>query len=556
VAPNGIKPKSVPANLSVKESSPGKFEVSFDTNSYAFRRTVEAAGNHIVVKDTVSNLSDSITGIRFANEILLESKAKFWVSGVPDTQLLRNREKDNPERPFVQIARTRSAIGIIARDDVYRNQSICYAGVKGVGIRDDHFALAPKDSYTIKWEIYPTASPDPFDFYNAVRQAWGTSNATIPALFAFIYPQWQWAKNGKTLEEMSVDEIKEWLAVNHVGVLCFVVNCDGEVIEAFGQDYLDAAKGKEYWRDIVRKLREADKNVKICAYFHAGVSKKDPKYDNCRVMLESGEWKSFTNYKNYTKYYYYATPENAFGKLIDKVIESAIDDWKADAFYCDEFGEGWQSVYMKNVPDWDMHSADIDRKTNEVKSKLTNLALISKKFRENFQDKLRSRGLLLWTNFEPTTERDTSMNIPHFLENYYDEAVPRGYLACPLQLFGNSNQLSSADVMKDAVRALKCGLLCAHIGKGAYAETTESFLGKYYPITPIEIRPGYILGKERIITCISGAFSFGDNVMPREFFVYDDQGQPVETKLDTFTRDGKIYCNVTIKPGGIAIIVK
>ena len=102
-----------------------------------------------------------------------------------------------PERPIVQLLAQETSLGLVARDDVFRNQSVCYADESGVGLSDDYFGLAPGASYTLRWEIYPVASADHFDLVNAVRHVWGTDRATIPGLFAFslstahVGRQWQ-----------------------------------------------------------------------------------------------------------------------------------------------------------------------------------------------------------------------------------------------------------------------------------------------------------------------------------------------------------------------------
>ena len=47
-----------------------------------------------------------------------------------------------------------------------------------------------------------------------------------------------------------------------------------------------------------------------------------------------------------------------------------------------------------------------------------------------------------------------------------------------------------------------------------------------FPITPLEIHAGYVLGRERIITKTSGLFGWGD-MSGHEVHVYDDTGREV-----------------------------
>ena len=47
-----------------------------------------------------------------------------------------------------------------------------------------------------------------------------------------------------------------------------------------------------------------------------------------------------------------------------------------------------------------------------------------------------------------------------------------------------------------------------------------------FPITPLELHEGYIVGRERIVTNRSGRFGWGDSSR-HEVHVFDDQGREV-----------------------------
>jgi len=57
---------------------------------------------------------------------------------------------------------------------------------------------------------------------------------------------------------------------------------------------------------------------------------------------------------------------------------------------------------------------------------------------------------------------------------------------------------------------------------------THHHLTRYmYPITPLELHEGYVIGNERIITNRSGLFGWGDN-SKHEVHVFNDEGREVE----------------------------
>jgi len=45
-----------------------------------------------------------------------------------------------------------------------------------------------------------------------------------------------------------------------------------------------------------------------------------------------------------------------------------------------------------------------------------------------------------------------------------------------------------------------------------------------FPITPMELHEGYIIGKERIVTNRSGLFGWGDN-SKHEVHVFNEEGK-------------------------------
>ena len=49
-----------------------------------------------------------------------------------------------------------------------------------------------------------------------------------------------------------------------------------------------------------------------------------------------------------------------------------------------------------------------------------------------------------------------------------------------------------------------------------------------YPFTPVYIRPGVMIGKDRILFSIPGKFGWGDGKMPSQVKIFDEDGKPVD----------------------------
>jgi len=86
---------------------------------------------------------------------------------------------------------------------------------------------------------------------------------------------------------------------------------------------------------------------------------------------------------------------------------------------------------------------------------------------------------------------------------------------------------------------------------------THHHLTRYmYPITPIELHEGYIMGRERIITKKSGLFGWGDG-SAHEVHVFDDTGREVDDfEAPLVEKDGMTYTELRIAEDWSAGIVR
>ena len=84
-----------------------------------------------------------------------------------------------------------------------------------------------------------------------------------------------------------------------------------------------------------------------------------------------------------------------------------------------------------------------------------------------------------------------------------------------------------------------------------------SFLQRMYPITPLEIRAGMVLGEERIITSRSGRYGFADG-SPAEVYVFDADGKQVaEPRVrERTTGQGSVLAEVRMPSDHFAILVR
>lgn len=74
-----------------------------------------------------------------------------------------------------------------------------------------------------------------------------------------------------------------------------------------------------------------------------------------------------------------------------------------------------------------------------------------------------------------------------------------------------------------------------------------------WPIAYREMREGAVIGKDKIVTAISGYFGFGDNSRITYRF-FDNKGKLQKRDFRIVKKDGADYLEVLIKTGEIVVI--
>ena len=87
---------------------------------------------------------------------------------------------------------------------------------------------------------------------------------------------------------------------------------------------------------------------------------------------------------------------------------------------------------------------------------------------------------------------------------------------------GNEAQI----IMKTVVTYLRYGGLFYHYNTNLPAGTAYGPINYMFPITPVELGKGFVVGKERIITAVAGTFEWLHKSKPR-VMVFDMKGHEV-----------------------------
>ena len=142
-----------------------------------------------------------------------------------------------------------------------------------------------------------------------------------------------------------------------------------------------------------------------------------------------------------------------------------------------------------------------------------------------FDHVMNKRGKLFIGNFSPETRSERRFRFPRFEETYSSRWIALSHLYTPIQL---GDMLTYANTPKDMAAdqrmALKRGALYYHYCGGTGCPTLSS---KMFPFTPVELHGGWLVGKERILTAVSGEFGWRGESPEVDVFVFDELGREV-----------------------------
>jgi len=221
---------------------------------------------------------------------------------------------------------------------------------------------------------------------------------------------------------------------------------------------------------------------------------------------------------------------NARYALLMDQVKFLIDEVGLDGVYFDMFALGqWGSMRAYGVP-WDGLSADICFETGEWRRPYKDCGLAAVQAKLNVLDYLFSRGKVVVANRQATSREEQTLPVYRFTETgsavgacartWRPGTQPPGLpylfvtqLNTPIGLgvAGGGSEANDAPtrwMMKAAIIYLRHGMVFYPQGMPEppmTEEHTEAFgvLKHMFPITPVELGEGFLVGKERILTAVS-----------------------------------------------------
>lgn len=513
------------------------------TASFAHQRSLERTAEALVVRDTFQNLTAENLPLMQRHEAQSGAPVrKIWLAGLSPAGLTGTSSA--PENPSTLSVTETGGLGLLPLNDEFQVHVSNYAADGTAGLADNHFVLQPGKKYTAEWAIVPVARPDYFDFVNAARRLID-ANFTLPHCFAFL-------RGGPLTEKWTDAQFSDFIRLKSANLVC-----DSIAYPSYQGHYAHGLAFQQIPRDSYQRYAERVRRLapaaKSCVYFHCFINAEQEaaaKFPEARVLRSDG---SHADYGQPFYGIFCPTESNAYGRAVRRNVGLILDEIRADGVYWDEL-EYSAYPYHYGEP-WDGCSADIDARSMRIQRLKSSVALLSQSWRVGLIREIMGRGPFI-ANGQPHTRTIARLKFPRFCETGSISNCARAQLHSPIALGDHLTERSEEDAYRNMVAALNYGCASHWYSDMQVIPAYETLTKYMYPLTPLELHEGYLIGKERILTNRSGLFGWGDS-SAREVHVYDATGREVpDFPAPVVEQAGQRFTELRIAEGWSAALVR
>jgi hypothetical protein len=534
-----------------------------ETKGFSLNRKFTKHDECVEVADTLTNKTSENLPVMVRHKASLAKVDQFWLGG--RKVYLKRAQSAMPENPTTICSTPTGSFGLIALDDVFRVHCTNFALPDGYGISEGNLVLKPNASITLRWAVFVRQDSGYYPMINAMRrfldvnyQVQGPGVCGEPRQPNTFTPDTHLLIPGR---DSPVEAWRNVLTCKNAHFLICgraetgVSERDGkrEAIGLNGPDWLASVDVKLYKDFFANKIKAACPESLTSIYFsHSFYALPDgkQKYAGCEVLNPDGSQADYGD----PKYPLWLSVEgNAYARDLEKTLDLIMNVIGTDGVYWDEFEQSAATWHFGQP--WDGVSADIDPTTHKIAGLKSRHALLTQPWRVKLVKRILDSGKYLIVNGGPATETMTKLHFMRFTETGSIGNCVRMHLTTPIALGDHLTERTETDCYRCMLAALKFGCVYYWYWDGVGPITFHTLTDYMFPITPVELGEGYILGKERIVTARSGWFSFGDN---SAFVVHFFNAEGVETpRIPRFERkDGKNWCKVELAENESCALVR
>ncbi|NMA20043.1 MAG: hypothetical protein GX927_05640 [Lentisphaerae bacterium] len=536
----------------------GKDQVLLEVASaaYQLKRSITYRNGKLCFTDTLTNRSQQDIGVKAVYSIVAEklTPENYRLAGIPGTE----KENGISENPTLFVQQDHSSVGVAVKDDAFRAHLELARNNNAVLYSEPNIGIPAGKSHSLEYEVFLSKETGYYHFLNCLRRDWDL-NQTVLGPFCFndwskgmevgiitVGPWYKYADGGGLTQEQYRDVVLKKISrirqqMPHAKILakieCNLIAIDKRTIP--GGDKLPKsgkANGGQYGyllnteqsAIIARNtpygdslLRTEDGSIFVDTFYPA-----EPLL-NLMVQVECG---------------------NARYKELMELIDYMTDELGLDGVYIDQFSAGCGGPLARkdrcSFDRWDGRTVALNEQ-GEIMRKYYDYAVTGISAREEIIRHVISKNKILVANTQPTSLKTGKGCMRfHEMENDNISSFILGEEKPPVLRHEAKSQLSPSPVIlglrpgfysknpqarafilhRGVITALRHGLLYYYYTHGIVPGTGEyGILNYMYPMTPVELGEGFIIGKERILTAVSRSFS--TCAKPVQVIVFDRNGR-------------------------------
>ena len=536
---------------------------------YRVERTIEPHNNHLAITDRITNTGAEDVGMVIKNLLRIDAAAKeirlcgnrnitFAGRLGADEAAVREAAAQEFEPAFSSFNPTfflrsgAGGLGMAVLDDVVRMQCKVFAEAHCGGIYTDRFALARGKSYELTWKIFPVAEGDYYDFINTIRAVEGINVFEVDSAAVGKWYMARWEEK----------RLKKWLDDRNLKYLIVGAEVPGmDAVTRHGPAFIDHADTvvPEY-RELVRKCHQVRPQTRVVIYFSTlqFIDEKD------YAQRARGSLKIGANGKpvRYGRDYFcvHVDGKDAFSEELRKYIDFCLDTIGLDGIFWDVMACGRERDI--DYSRWDGHSAILDDRYR-IQRKVSIQGIEGIPFFVELIDRIYAKNKVLVTDYFSgaktvfaALKKHRSMGMME--GNNLGRCMVRTHLHTPLTMRGAEDPTDPdrcfSQVVQNIRNNLRHGNLYAFYGPWVNLRHSIS-TDHIYPITPVGLHEGYILGKRKIVTVRSGSYGWpkseaGELVV----HLYNDNGEKVPRQFRTREQGDYRLVHLDLAPDHLAVI--
>lgn len=507
--------------------------------NYRVDRAVTNRGDHIYVEDRYRNQGTALIGLEVENELVLNnggSDTEYRLSGRKAGVGEYKRSPGNSTAVAFWPS-TGKAVGLFAHGDIFKVQAYGYTKSGAIGIGTYELGIPVGDTWaswrTLEWGIVPQKTGDYWTIINTIRKNIG-SNYNIPGPIVFA------GQDGTK----SAEYYRDWISKRGVKV---IVSGQATLSNAEMNQYYASSPSRTYYaygtmveyasewlsgtKTWFSKINQYSPDVKKLIYMHSGICTHPATFDpnftgyNDSKMLDSvGNQYIFGG--DVPLKAYLSTKTNTYGVALFNFFQRMFTDpWylNFDGLNGDEFfwTQSEKSYLNATEDNWDGVSVDLDGAKN-VFRKFTRPALAQQSHRVQVVDYLKSKGKMIMTSGAAETATMLSKQLVGYAETLTYSDINDMHLGSPIG-YGNHDSRQSDRYRSKMLRSIleRGGLML--VAGWEDEPSGQHYIPLIYPITPVYLGAGFVIGLEKLITCKSGVYGW-ENGYDGTVYVFNGQG--------------------------------